>query len=218
MSNLIDLTGQRFGRLLVLKKGKMASNGQTTWICKCDCGTIKQIRGVHLKSGKIISCGCYHLERIKETKHTTHGKTGTRIYNIWCLMKKRCGFEKSINYHNYGKRGIKVCDEWLNNFNAFYDWAMANGYTDKLSIERIDNNGNYEPNNCKWATRQEQNNNTRRNRFIIVNGEKLTLAQISRKYNINKNTLWGKLNHNLPIEEILGITNEQLYEQNKENW
>ena len=158
-----DLTGQKFNYLTVIEFYP-TEKGESRWRCKCDCGNEAIVIGKHLISGHTKSCGCYVVKKSTE-KATKHGQCGTRLYRIWGCMKGRCYYECSKYYYNYGGRGIKICDEWLNSFQAFYDWAVANGYKDDLSIDRIDNNGNYEPSNCRWATREEQNANKRGTRI-----------------------------------------------------
>lgn len=129
----------------------------------------------------------------REFKFTKHGKTKTRLYRIWFNMRCRCHKKDFVDYPRYGGRGIAVCDEWLNSFPPFYEWAMANGYREDLTLDRIDNDGNYEPSNCRWVDTKVQNNNTRRNHYITYNGETLTLAQWSERCGINKNTLQARI-------------------------
>lgn len=157
----IDLTGKRFGRLTVIEKTSIDTSKEVCWLCQCDCGNItKPIRSSDLRRGDAISCGCFRKEFMSK-KQTVHGLENTRVYNIWNNMNYRCYNAKSNNYKYYGSRGITVCDEWRNSVKAFYDWAMSNGYSDDLTLDRIDVNGNYEPSNCRWVTMKVQNNNKR---------------------------------------------------------
>ena len=154
-----DLTGKRFGRLFVVgESGK--NNGSYVWECLCDCGNIIHVVGFDLSRGHTKSCGC--LRKAKLTEYNiTHGLSHTRIHTIWCGMKERCQNTNATNYQHYGGKGISVCEEWLHDFKAFYDWAIKNGYEDDLTIDRKDSNGDYCPENCQWITQSE--NATRAN-------------------------------------------------------
>lgn len=175
-TRLVDLTWKIFGRLTVLEIDKNNSSKRVYWKCKCDCGEVVSIAGNDLKSGNTKSCGCFRKENTKMTK-TTHGKRNTKLYGVWCAMKSRCSNPNDTHYKDYGERGIAVCNEWLNDFQAFYDWAISNGYKNGLEIDRKDNDKGYSPNNCRWVTRKENMNNTRENVFIAYNGETHTLSE-----------------------------------------
>lgn len=166
MSKIKDLTGQKFGRLTVLERSESNKDGRAQWLCLCECGEIKVKLGKLLLNGHCKSCGCGEYEN-RVNNITSHKLSNTRLYNIWCAMKQRCYYSKHKDYHNYGGRGITVCEEWKNDFKSFYDWSITHGYADNLTIDRMDVNGNYEPNNCRWATAKEQRLNQRPKRSVI---------------------------------------------------
>lgn len=173
-----DLTGQRFGRLVVLSvvDSEAGANIPTKWLCQCDCGNLTQVQGCNLKGEVTKSCGCLKRE-LSRQKKLLHGETRTRLYAIWSHMRHRCNFEWDKAYPYYGGRGIKVCKDWDADYEAFRDWAYANGYENHLTLDRIDVNGNYCPENCRWATKQEQNLNKRTTVRIEYNGEFKTQSE-----------------------------------------
>lgn len=186
MPNFIDLTGQRFGRWTVIRRAPQSQTGgkKILWVCKCDCGEIREVLGDSLRSGKSVSCGCFRADtireigkRYKEKVKKYDGPFDRGIYNSWYSMIGRCYNKNHKSYKDYGGRGITVCDEWRTSYLIFREWAIANGYKNNLSIDRIDVNGNYEPSNCRWATAKEQGNNRRNNHFLEAHGQRKTLTQ-----------------------------------------
>lgn len=165
MSRIKDLTNQKFGRLKVIKYYGSNKSGRALWLCKCECGNDKVVVGNSLLCGLTESCGCYNKEHAKEL-HSKHNMSYSKLYKVWQGMKTRCYNPNFIYYCNYGGRGITICNEWLNDFKIFYDWAIDNGYKEGLTIDRINNNGNYEPSNCRWITRAEQNRNQRKTKRV----------------------------------------------------
>lgn len=197
MGKSLDLTGQRFGRLVALKKSERTDAKRNTWwICQCDCGNIKEVRTSCLIHGYAKSCGCYNREKAREHGRqmmTKHGWYGTRVYNIWCSIVDRCSNPKCPQYHNYGGRGIKMCDEWRHHPELFCEWAMDNGYADNLTIDRIDANGNYEPSNCRWITNAEQQTNKRNNVLITYDGKTHCVAEWARALGVNQFNIYNRI-------------------------
>lgn len=198
----IELTGQKFGRLKVLHECGKDNRGERLWYCKCDCGKEIIVLSSNLRSNHTTSCGCYRAENVK-TVNKTHGFSNTKIYHVWQSIKRRCALKSCKDYPNYGGRGITICSDWTNNFLSFYNWAIANGYAENLTIDRIDTNGNYEPNNCRWVTLQTQANNKRNNRMLTFNGETHTMKEWSKITGINYNTLNSRVRRGLADEYVL---------------
>lgn len=189
MGKFIDLAGQKFGKLTVIERAENKGN-QTMWLCRCDCGETTVVVADNLKRGHTKSCGCISKNM---PPRTTHGKRGTRLYSIWCQMKARCDNSNHKAYALYGGRGIAVCKEW-HSFQSFYDWAMSSGYSDDLTIDRINNNGNYEPSNCRWVSQKTQCNNRRNNHIVLYNGNQYTLAELAEIYGISYEKLKQRIN------------------------
>lgn len=195
-----NLVGKKFGRLTVIERSDskvLPSGGKVTmWLCRCECGNTKSVPAYNLKIGKTKSCGCLSAELSKK-RAITHGATSNRkkerIYDIWRAMKERCYNPKNISYKNYGGRGICVCGEWLNDYSAFKSWALSSGYADDLSIDRIDYQKDYSPENCRWASRKQQNNNTRHNTTIFAFGRSKTLSQWSEKTGLSADVISARI-------------------------
>lgn len=191
-SGIRDLTGQRFGRLVALyrieSKTLPCGQKQSIWMCKCDCGNIKSYTLPNLTSGVTRSCGCYNAEKIHGS-YPIHGQSRTLLYDTYYSMRKRCYLPSNASYKHYGGRGIKVCDEWLNDYMCFYNWALNNGYKEGLSLDRIDCNGDYEPQNCRWVTMKVQQNNKRNNVKYEYEGELKTLSELADEFGLKYTTL-----------------------------
>lgn len=192
--NAQDLTGQKFGRLTVIKPIGKNSWGNVVWLCKCDCGQDHIVCASKLKDGHSRSCGCLAREPHKIKHGYTIGKK-PRTFIIWSGMKARCYDPKATSYKSYGKRGIRVCDEWLgeNGFKNFHEWAMSHGYSDDCQLDRIDSDKNYSPENCQWLIRHENAIKQRKTRFFVINGEKLSIADWCRKLKIGRATAYKYL-------------------------
>lgn len=189
----IDLSEKRFFRLVAKKRVKSPKGDKKAyWLCECDCGNKVIVRKDSLESGYTKSCGCYMNELYEKGGGNKKHPNGTkRIAKILDGMKQRCYNPNTTGYENYGGRGIKVCDEWLGEqgIETFIQWALNNGYDSKLTIDRIDVNGNYEPSNCRWSTIKEQGNNRRNTRKVNIDGKDMNTAELIEKYNIPITTL-----------------------------
>jgi len=191
MSRVINLVGQRFGRLTVIEEVERTKGMHVAWLCKCDCGNESIVMGDNLRSGRTKSCGCLWLERI-----TKHGLIHSIEHRTWHNMKCRCNDPNAQQYKNYGKRGIKICDRWLNKEHGFENFLadMGKRPSPKHSIDRINNNGDYEPENCRWTTRKVQANNTRCNHYITFHGRTQTMMQWAEELNISVSSLSARIN------------------------
>lgn len=188
-----ELIGKRFGRLVIDAISKAAGEHARAH-CKCDCGNRSEARLAHIKSGATKSCGCGQA-------NTTHGMSGSPEYMSWLSMVSRCTNPKDASFHRYGGRGIKVCQEWVDNFSAFYSHIgdRPTGHT----LDRIDNNKDYEPGNVRWSTIHQQNRNTRRNLYIEYDGQRLVVADWAKKLGIPQATILYRLRNNKPISDVL---------------
>lgn len=184
----VDLTGQRFGRLTVLEFVPVPCTKRSYWKCRCDCGNEKTVETQKLLLFSTKSCGCLKIERIIK-QSTKHGGKSTRLYEIYKSMRQRCLNSNNPHYCDYGGRGITICKEWENDFTAFRDWALSNGYADNLSIDRIDNDKGYFPENCRWVDRKTQCNNRRSNIIVVFNNKQFTISEASELSGIKYNTL-----------------------------
>lgn len=193
-----NLVGMKFGRLTVMdRESPKIKKTKGLWICKCECGNVIKVNTNNLKSGNTTSCGCKRKETLSQLR-TKHGESDARLYNVWLGMKKRCYNTKNVDYKNYGGRGITVCDEWKDSFVNFSQWAYENGYDKdaprgQCTIDRIDVDGCYEPENCRWVDRYIQMNNKRNNRILTYNGESHTLAEWCEIVNIPYSSLESRL-------------------------
>lgn len=203
----IDLTGQRYERLTVIKRIYMTNKTGVFWLCKCDCGQESIVRSDHLRYGKIKSCGCFLKEvsaPANGKKNKKHGDRNTRLYKCWMGMKQRCaGTSNDSAKKHYYDKGIKVCSEWKDDFIAFKTWAINNGYDDNLTLDRIDPNGDYTPKNCRWADKYQQANNKTNNRKYKYKNEFLTMAEIARKYGISYTLLQERLQRGWNIQQAI---------------
>lgn len=186
-----DLTGQTFGNLYVVRRSNDIK-GRVAFLCECKCGNEVTVTSRSLLSGNTRSCGCLHKQQLSERNYK-HGGTHSRLYRIYRNMITRCNNPKAIEYKNYGGRGITVCDEWSSSFIAFRTWAGNNGYSDSLTIDRIDTNGNYEPSNCRWITLQEQGFNKTNTRYFEYKGQSKCLAEWAEIFGIKKRTLYNRV-------------------------
>lgn len=195
-----NLTGRRFGRLVV--KCRKIIEKKNCWLCECDCGNTVLIKTkTHLIRGRIKSCGCYNRDRI-----TKHNSSYSDLYGVWHSMKNRCYNCNYRPYKNYGARGIVVCEQWKYNYQSFQDWALSHGYKKGLSLDRIDNNGNYCPDNCRWTDVKTQSQNRRTTKFLTYDGKTLCLQEWAERIGIPPGRISWRLAHGWPIGMALSGT------------
>lgn len=193
---LKDMTGQRFGLWTVVSKAGNAPGGAAIWNAICDCGNVGLPIGADLRSGKSTSCGCLQRAAARKTR-LTHGETGTRLHRIWKGMRARCNIKTSSSYDRYGARGITICPEW-EDFDAFHKWALSSGYKDGLSIDRINNDLGYSPDNCRWATAETQSQNRK---FVLRRDDGVPWAAVAKANGIKVTLMHGRLHEGWPIEK-----------------
>lgn len=208
-----NLAGQTFNRLTAIELGGRNRHGQLLWIWQCTCGNLTTVAGHRVKSGHTKSCGCFERESFA-ARVTTHGATvnhsTTPEYNTWCNMIRRCTDPRNQDYDNYGQRGITVCERWRS-FADFYA-DMGEKPTRKHSLERVDNNKGYSPENCAWATQAQQTRNTRQNRWLTLNGRTMCLSDWAKELNLHPTSLNERLER-WPIEKALTTPSKRKHSQ-----
>ncbi len=202
MSRLIDLSERSFGRWKVLERDLSFSGAgvEAQWLCRCECGSVRSVKGTMLTPGRSKSCGCLSRDLSSE-RLKIHGLSKSPTYKSWCGMKQRCSNPKNPSYGNYGGRGIEVCKRWEDSFLSFLE-DMGKTPGRGFSLDRINNNGNYEPGNCRWADAGVQRRNSRQNNFICIDGVTKTLIEWSRHYGVKPNTAWMRLSRGKSTEEV----------------
>lgn len=193
------MIGKKFGQLTILEELPERKRREKVYKCQCECGAITYVIGSSLRNGNTKSCGCLS----KLNHHRTHDKTNTRLYRIYNNMKERCYNKQYQQYKDWGARGITICDEWLNDFMLFYDWAISNGYNDNLSIDRVDNSKGYSPDNCRWVTSKEQNRNKRSNIYLTYNGQTKLMVKWAEELAVPYGRLQNRYYRNWSAKEIL---------------
>ena len=201
MAAFKNITGQKFFRLTAIRWESIKMGGQkpdVQWECRCECGNIIWAKGAHLRSGHTQSCGCFKIDTPNRVPtNVTHGWSSgpkkTSLYKVWGAIKRRCNKPQYHEYRYYGGRGISICKEWTDSFECFLKWALENGYQNGLQIDRINNNGNYCPGNCRWVTSRQNNSNRRNTVFVFLRGERLALADAATKHGFNHHNFYSRL-------------------------
>lgn len=207
---VVDMIGLKFGRLTVINFSHTNKWREKVWKCKCDCGNYTDVSTAKLRKGNTTSCGCYREECVERGLTRKYDipahnkKKATRLYTCWQDMRARCGNPKNKRYKNYGGKGVVVCNEWINNFENFQEWALSNGYSDELTLDRINVDGDYAPLNCRWTAIETQANNKTNCRYIEFDGKKQSLAQWCRELNLNYGTVSSRINRN-KIDPLIAL-------------
>lgn len=216
MSELIDITGWQFEHCQAIRYVPHSKFSGASYIFRCECGKEFEAPSVSVRRGQIKSCGCVNRREIKE-KATIHGYYKHPIYSALTHMKQRCYNPKCREYERYGGRGITVCDEWLENPINFINWSFTNGWEKGLTIDRIDNDGNYTPENCRWTTWKVNESNTVRNRYVIYQDEEITISEFARRIGRSPSFVRYRLvNQNMPVEKIAKWNTDEWGKINKE--
>jgi len=202
MSRVIELTGEKFGKLTVIERAGTRRK-RAMWKCECECGITTIVAGQDLKSGNTKSCGCVGKEKIKNLRYK-HGLSHTRIHNIWWALYQRCCDENSSSYHWYGAKGITMCEDWKE-FNNFHKWCYENGYNENFSIDRKNNNIGYYPDNCRWVDMKTQQRNRGNNRFITIGGITKKLCEWSEESGLHHVTILSRIKRGVPEDKWLSI-------------
>jgi len=200
-ANFINIIGQKFNKLTVISRAPDKQKWKPIYNCLCDCGNKVIVYNYNLKNNHTTSCGC-HQKRVASKKNRTHYLTGSTEYRTWANMKNRCYNTRSKRFNDWGGRGIKVCDRWIDSFENFLE-DMGKKPTPQHSIDRIDNNGNYTPSNCKWSTTIEQSNNKNNNVVLEYKGRKLTISEWSRVTKITDKVLYSRISKGWNVEKTL---------------
>lgn len=219
-----DITGKTFGRLHVIERTEKRTNGKgVIWLCECECGNVAYVSAAMLLSGNTKSCGCLQRD-VTIQRSTKHGFAPDgnveRLYKTWQSMKQRCTNPKNTEYQNYGGRGITICEEWLNSYLKFREWAYANGYNEnaphlQCTIDRIDNNKGYSPDNCRWVDMKTQSNNKSTNHYITYNNETHTLAEWERLTGISRSVITCRIKRGWSVEKTFTTPVRKIKKANK---
>lgn len=209
-SKIIDITGQKFNHLTALK---IESRNPLKWLCRCDCGNLHVVSALNLRFGHVKSCGC-----LQKRGNPTHNQSNTRLYRIYAGIKRRCYNKHEPAYPRYGGAGLVMCDEWKNDFTAFYNWAIKNGYDESLTIDRIDNTKGYSPDNCRWADMKAQSNNRTNCIMFTHNGKTQTVKQWCNELGLNVGTVYSRIDRGWPVDEAILYRNDaRINKRRKEN-